>query len=153
MAALFKDVLAGFARAEPSAKAFAAGKRDATFSFLYLPYLGSTGVSLAALAPPLTLPRNTLVQHFDIVVGASRATRTPAQAAGQVRAYDNAGVHTVIIDFGVPRTVSSVAIGGSSGLQILAVAAWIGAKFDSPFFRATGDPVEAVSAARFSAEV
>lgn len=153
MAALFDDELAGFAAAAPGAKAFVADQLSVDFSILYLPYLGSTGVSLAALSPVQKLPRNTLVQRFDIVVGATRATRTPAQAAGQVRAYDNAGTHTVIIDFGVPRTVSSVSVGGTSSLKILRVAAWIGAKFDDPFFGPVVGPPLPVAAARFSSEV
>lgn len=153
MAALFKDELAGFAAAAPAAKAFMEGRLSADFSFIYLPYLGTTGVSLATLSPVLKLPRNALVQRFDIVVGATRASRTPAQAAGQVRAYDNAGVHTVIIDFGVPRTVSSIGIGGASALKILRVAAWIGAKFDDPFFGPVVGPPLPVDAARFASEV
>ncbi len=146
---LFADVFAGFAAGKPDAKAFAAETLSTDFAFIYLPYLGTTGVSSAALAPPLVLPRNTLVKRFDLVVGATRATRTPAQAAGQVRAYDNAGVHTVIIDFGVPRTVASVAASADASLKILKVAAWIGAKFDNPFI----SPPSPVDAARFPSEV
>lgn len=153
MAALFKGEAVGKGVAAPAVMAIVQSQLSAEFSFIYLPYLGTTGVSLATLAPPLVLPRNALVQRFDIVVGATRATRTPAQAAGQVRAYDNAGVHTVIIDFGVPRTVSSVSVGGASTLKILEVAAWIGAKFDNPFFGPVVGPSLPVDAARFSSEV
>ncbi len=153
MPVFFDDILAGFAAGEPLAKSFKAESLSADFSFIYLPYLGTTGVSSAALAPVLSLPRNTLVQRFDIVVGATRATRTPAQAAGQVRAYDNAGAHTVIIDFGVPRTVSSVGVRSGATLKILKVAAWIGAKFDNPFFGPAVGPPLPVVAARFSSEV
>ena len=153
MPVFFEDVLAGFAAAEPLAKSFLVDSLSADFSFIYLPYLGTTGVSEAALAPALSLPRNTLVKRFDLVVSASRATRTPAQAAGQVRAYDNAGAHTVIIDFGVPRTVSSVGVASGSALKIHSVAAWIGAKFDDPFFGVLIGPPLPVSAARFRSEV
>ncbi len=150
---LFADVFAGFAAGRPEAKAFAAARLSTDFAFIYLPYLGTTGVSSAALAPPLVLPRNTLVKRFDLIIGATRATRTPAQAAGQVRAYDNAGAHTVIIDFGVPRTVSSVAVSAAASLKILKVAAWIGAKFDDPFFGPVVGPPLPVDAARFASEV
>lgn len=132
---------------------FVEGSLGLDFGFIYLPFLGTTGVSAAALAPGLNLPRNTLVQRFDVVVGATRATRTPAQAAGQVRAYNNNGMHTVIIDFGVPRTVSSVSAAFGSSVEILKVAAWIGAKFDAPFFGPVVGPAQPKTAARFSAEV
>ena len=120
------------------------------FGFIYLPFLGTTGVSAAALAPALSLPRNTLVQRLDLVVRATRATRTPAQAAGQVRAYNNDSVYTVVIDFGVARTVSSIGAAAGANVLILSVAAWIGSKFDKPFFDTDG---VSVAAARFSAEV
>ena len=126
---------------------------SADFGFFYLPYLGTTGVSAASLSPVLSLPRNTVVQRLQLVVGATRATRTPAQAAGQVRAYNNAGIHTAVIDFGVPRTVSSVSAASGASLKILKVAAWVGSKFDDPFFGPVVGPPQAVAAARFSAEV
>jgi hypothetical protein len=153
VAAFFDGIMSDFASGKELAPSFLAEVVSAEFAFAYLPYLGSTGVSSAPLAPLLTLPRNTLVQRFDLVVGAGRATRTPAQAAGQVRAYDNAGVHTVIIDFGVPRTVSSVSVASGASMGILSVSAWIGAKFDDPFIGPlTGSPSPR-SAARFPSEV
>ena len=150
MAAFFDEIMSGFASAQELAPSFVAEIVSAEFSYAYLPYLGSTGVSSAPLAPVLTLPRNTLVQRFDLVIGAGRATRTPAQAAGQVRAYDNAGAHTVIIDFGVPRTVSSVSVALGASLSIQNVSAWIGAKFDDPFFGSPTGPWPPKSAARFA---
>lgn len=150
---IFEQLLDDFAAGTPAAKSFFSGTLAADFSFIYLPYLGTTGVSTASLSPVLTLPRNALVQRFDLVVGATRATRTPAQAAGQVRAYDNAGTHTVVIDFGVPRTVSGLSVQPDSALRILKVAAWIGAKFDDPFFGPVVGPPLPVAAARFGAEV
>ena len=153
MAAFFDDIMTGFVAAEESAPAFFANTVEDQVTFLYLPYLGTTGVSSASLAPALTLPRNTLVKSFDVVVGATRATSTPAQAAGQVRAYNNAGSFTVIVDFGVPRTVSSVSVRFGASVGILNVSAWIGAKFDAPFFGSPTGPWVPTSEARFSSEV
>lgn len=153
MAAAFDEIMSGFASAVELAPSFVAEVISAEFSYAYLPYLGSTGVSSAPLAPVLALPRNTLVQRFDLVVGAGRATRTPAQAAGQVRAYDNAGAHTVIIDFGVPRTVSSVSVASGASLSLQNVSAWIGAKFDNPFIGSPSGPWPQKDALRFPSEV
>ena len=81
------SLLAGFAQSQYLVNALAPllvqeSKLSADFG-LYLPYLGSTGVSAASLTPVLNLPRNTVVQRLQLVVGATRATRTPARQRGR----------------------------------------------------------------------
>ncbi|MBX3670453.1 MAG: hypothetical protein KF778_18790 [Rhodocyclaceae bacterium] len=103
------------------------------------------GVGAVTLDPPLTLNRNTLVRKYDLTLGAAHAPRTQAQNVAQVRAYSNAGAHTVVIDFGTPRTVSYIDV--PSGTKITKVAAWAGAQFGFPFYSG------ALSYAAFPAEV
>lgn len=97
----------------------------------------SDGVGSVTLSPLLQLNRNTIVRKFDVTVGAVHASRTQAQNVAQVRAYSSSGAHTVVIDFGTPRTVSYAEILG--GPKIQRVSAWAGAQFGRPFFPADGD--------------
>ncbi|MBL8481813.1 MAG: hypothetical protein JNJ60_06440, partial [Rhodocyclaceae bacterium] len=90
------------------------------------------GVGAVTLDPPLTLDRNSLVRKYDLTLGAAHAPRTQAQNVAQVRAYSNAGAHTVVIDFGTPRTVSYIDV--PAGTNITRVAAWAGAQFGFPFY-------------------
>jgi hypothetical protein len=109
------------------------------------------GVGSVTLTPPLQLNRNTIVRKYDLKVAAAHAPRTQAQNVAQVRAYSASGVHTVVIDFGTPRTVSYVDV--PSGTKILRVSAWAGAQFGLPFFPSAYGADGTQSYAAFPSEV
>jgi hypothetical protein len=90
----------------------------------------------------ITLPRNALVEEFDALVTAARATAAKANVVAQVRAGPSSDTAigdkglSVVVDFGTPRTVSAVSV--PSPYQIAAVKIWNGAQFVQPgLYRAT----------------
>ena len=84
----------------------------------------------------ITLPRNALVEEFDVLVTAARATAVHANVVGQVRAGPSSDTAvgsqglSVVVDFGTPRTVNAVTV--PSSYQIAAVKIWNGAQFVEP---------------------
>lgn len=115
-------------------------------------YLAQVGSGLAVLDPPLVINKNTVIRKFDVVLQAARATQTRVESVAQVRAYSNAGSHTIVIDFGTPRTASYIR--APSGIKIMQVAAWAGAQFGFPFYvkNATGAQQSATFASEVRAE-
>ena len=79
----------------------------------------------------IKLRRNAVVSKFDVVVQAARADITPIQNAAQVRPGEptssGSGINAFVLDFGTPRTVSSVSL--PSDLAIQRITAWIGSSF------------------------
>src|SRR4051794_16335401 len=94
------------------------------------------GVGSATLSPALALNRNTIVRKYDLTVRAAHAPRTQAQNVAQVRAYTAEGQHTVVVDFGTPRTVSYIDV--PAGFIVQRVSSWAGAQFAWPFYPASG---------------
>ncbi|WP_299440890.1 hypothetical protein [uncultured Rhodospira sp.] len=88
----------------------------------------------------ITLPANTLVDDVSVVLSAYPAALTPARAVAQVRTappqhgYEAIAERALIVDLGVPRTVTAVAV--PSGFGVYAVRAWNGTAFanDPPVF-------------------
>ncbi len=76
------------------------------------------------------LPRNALVDEWLLLVQAQRVDATLLQQVAQVRAYDTATTHELVIDFGTARTVSGITLPGNA--QVKAVHAWLGTQF-GPF--------------------
>ena len=64
----------------------------------------------------ITLPRNALVEVFDVLVTAARATAVRANVVAQVRAGPSSDPAisdnglSVVVDFGTPRTVNAVSV-------------------------------------------
>lgn len=88
--------------------------------------MGMTSASLA-----IQLPKNTIVRRFDVAVTALPAKQTKAITAAQVRVYSNPPLHTAVIDFGVPRTLSAIVV---TSANIKFVQAWTGAAFGNAFY-------------------
>jgi len=117
-----------------------------TTGFFFHPVEVTTGITSASFS--VTLAKNTLVRRFDLIVHAARAQRTLASNVAQFRSYSGAGGNTVVLDFGVPRTVSAIFL--TKGL-VNSVKAWTGAAFGNAFFG--GDGSTAVTDAVFGSEV
>jgi len=118
----------------------------AGYEVSYYAMLVTNGISSATLS--LTLAKNTLVRRFDVIVQASRAQQTAVEKVAQVRAYSGGSSdNKIVIDFGVPRTVSAINV--PAGTNITAVSAWTGAAFGDPFFT----PDTAGSHALFASEI
>ncbi|MEY4755095.1 MAG: hypothetical protein RJA44_2770, partial [Pseudomonadota bacterium] len=89
---------------------------------------------LSSVELVLTFPRHTLVRQYDLIVTAEQTSgNSPASALGQVRATDANGSHTVVIDFGTPRTIRGVQISQANGATISSIQTWTGAKFADAF--------------------
>ena len=73
------------------------------------------------------LPRNALVDEWLLLVQAQRVDATLLQQVAQVRAYDTATSHELVVDFGSARTVSGITLPGNA--QVKAVHAWLGTQF------------------------
>jgi hypothetical protein len=71
----------------------------------------------------IQLPRNAVVNKYEVVITAAQAKSVVAGAAGQVRSSAGA----VVLDFGTPRTVA--AIQAPENVQITSVKAWTGTQF------------------------
>ena len=92
----------------------------------------------------ITLPRNALVEEFDVLVTAARATAVRANVVAQVRAGPSSDTAigdnglSVVVDFGTPRTVNAVSV--PSPYKVATVKIWNGAQFVLPgIYRATVD--------------
>jgi len=92
----------------------------------------ANGISQFTL--PVTLPRNAVVQQYDVAVKAARAGAALAANVAQMRVNDatsallkNQGL-SVVIDFGALRTVSAVQV-DNANLAIVRVTPWTGAAF------------------------
>ena len=92
----------------------------------------------------ITLPRNALVEVFDVLVTAARATAVRANVVAQVRAGPSSDPAisdnglSVVVDFGTPRTVNAVSV--PSPYKVATVKIWNGAQFVLPgIYRATVD--------------
>ncbi|HEX4964772.1 MAG TPA: hypothetical protein VF173_28425 [Thermoanaerobaculia bacterium] len=92
--------------------------------------LTASGVSSVELAPPLRLPRNAVVtEGFKVTVRAGRAEWAIAKSVGQLRQQGA----SMVVDFGVLRTVAGVGVLDASKIQIVGVRQWMGTAFaDSP---------------------
>lgn len=101
----------------------------------------SEGATSATLQ--LQLPRNALVDRFQVQVKAQRVDRVQAQQVAQVRRYSQSGGNELVIDFGTPRTVSTISL--PSPLSISGVFAWLGSQFNTvnslPRNPSTGLPI------------
>jgi hypothetical protein len=81
----------------------------------------------------ITLPANTLVDRASVVVTARSSALTAARAVAQLRlgppppGYEDIADGTLIIDLGVPRTVTAVAVPESFGIH--QVRTWTGTSF------------------------
>jgi hypothetical protein len=92
----------------------------------------------------ITLPRNALVEEFNALVTAARATAVRANVVAQVRAGPSSDTAiadnglAVVVDFGTPRTVNAVSV--PSPYKVATVKIWNGAQFVLPgIYRATVD--------------
>src|SRR6267154_2654842 len=106
-----------------------------TTLFFFAAQIGTDGVVQATIE--VQLPRNALVDALDVKVSAARATGVLATTVAQVRAgpYSESlgtGDLTVVVDFGVPRTVN--AIGVPAPFNIVVVRPWNGAQFSGPIY-------------------
>lgn len=97
----------------------------------YAPQVRADGIGSRTITK--RLHSNALVRRLDVVASASRADAALLANAGQVRLQEAAaGQTTVVVDFGTPRTVSSVGIAdgpGAPNLKVLDVHLWDGVKF------------------------
>ena len=108
-------------------------EKAGAYQLVYVAYQPTTGISSASLS--VNLRKNTLVRRFDVIVRAARAQQTHAADVAQVRSASTATAQNVVIDFGVPRTVSLISVDGAN---VLKVRAWTGAAFaTSPFYSGT----------------
>ena len=99
----------------------------ATVEMSYLfPFTLFDGITSTTLKVPL--PRNALVDALTVRVTAQRVDSTLLQQVAQVRAYSSSGGHELVVDFGTPRTVSSVDLPAADAL-VLQVHAWLGSQF------------------------
>lgn len=100
----------------------------------FFPMQPSTGIASASLERKLA--RNTVVRQFDVVVQAGRAPETAVEQVAQVRTYAVPGSNTVVIDFGMPRTVNAI----SAPVAVQEVSTWTGAAFtEKPFHTGNGN--------------
>jgi hypothetical protein len=92
----------------------------------------ANGISTFSL--PVTLPKNAVVQQFDVTVKAARAGAALAANVAQMRVNDATSPAlggnglSVVIDFGTLRTVSAVQV-DNLDLAITSVTPWTGAAF------------------------
>ena len=102
--------------------------------FLLFQRLVADGATSATL--DVTIPRNAVVDSFDLVVEAGRAVSTIVKNVAQVRSSPTppaGGGASVIVDFGALRTVSGLS--APDGTLISRVAAWAGTQFaEMPVF-------------------
>src|SRR5512140_1151547 len=94
-----------------------------------LPQLTTNGA--ASVEQVVTLPKTAVLDplQYVVTVHAGRAQWTLASNVGQVRKQDASGVSgrtTVVVDFGVLRTVAAVGLLDTSKLSIIQVKPWTG---------------------------
>lgn len=98
------------------------------FQVLFIPQTVVDGIVSVSL--DIVLPKNAVVETFDVVAGAKRAKKTPVREVAQVRVNRSTSETAnaeVVVDFGTPRTVSGVTV--PSRFSIAGVKPWIGAAF------------------------
>ncbi len=81
---------------------------------------------------PIQLPRNAVVDKYQVVITAAQAQAVAAGDAGQVRKTAGSGGATVVLDFGTPRTVSAVQ--APANTLIYSVSPWGGTQFGNAVF-------------------
>ncbi len=101
----------------------------------YMPQLVVNGGS--SVAQTLTLPRNAVVPApFEVTVSAGRAQWTRSGDVARVRVSDiSSGSQSrtsLVVDFGMLRTVSAVAVMDATAFQVLQVKIWTGMGFAEP---------------------
>lgn len=115
----------------------------------YFPLVSLTGSTSTALE--LALPRNALVDSFKVQVQARRVDLVQAQQVAQVRSYSQTAgettSHELVIDFGTPRTVSSLSL--PAPLKVHAVYGWLGSQFNPIAAATVPDPTKAPSSITF----
>ena len=119
--------------AAPSAQtAVVAGYEQFLLGSVAMSYLFPVALFQGRSETTLTvqLPRNALVDEWLLLVQAKRVDATLLQQVAQVRAYDSATSHELVVDFGTARTVSGITLPGNA--QVKAVHAWLGTQF-GPF--------------------
>jgi hypothetical protein len=100
----------------------------------FFPMQSSTGIVTASLEHKLA--KNTVVRQFDVVVQAGRAEETAVEQVAQVRTYAATGSNTMVIDFGMPRTVNAI----RAPVTVERVSMWTGAAFaEKPFYTGKGN--------------
>jgi hypothetical protein len=111
------------------------------YAFAYALFDGVTTATL-----DISLPRNALVDEYRVLVRAERVDSTLVQEVAQVRTYASNAGNELVVDFGTPRTVSGIDL--PSGVNILAVYAWLGSQFaPSPAYaKSTGATADALFA-------
>lgn len=104
----------------------------------YRPQSRVDGIQSATLA--LSLPRNAVIETFDVVVTARRAGAAPVHSVAQIRASGPVSASAnpkLVLDFGTMRTVSGLQV--PAGMRVVSVSAWLGMQFDAePFYHADG---------------
>lgn len=110
----------------------------------YFPLASLTGSTSTTLE--VSLPRNALVDSFKLQVQARRVDLVQAQQVAQVRSYSQTGSHELVIDFGTPRTISSVSL--PAPLTVRRVYGWLGSQFN-PSSAASVSDAEARSSITF----
>ncbi len=117
---------------------------DRPIALVRRPQLVASGVSSVAI--DVGLPPNALVEQFRVTARAARAEWTPAANVAKVRQQDmsiasggEAQTRTrMVLDFGVPRTVSAIGVTDSS-VTVFRVKTWSGAGFaDRAIYPADG---------------
>ncbi|HZF12409.1 MAG TPA: hypothetical protein VFE33_26775 [Thermoanaerobaculia bacterium] len=90
--------------------------------------LTANGSSSVELSPLLQLPRNAVVASYKVTVRAGRADWAIGKSVGQLRQQGA----SVVVDFGVLRTVAGVGVVDASKFQIVRVRPWTGTAFADP---------------------
>jgi hypothetical protein len=91
--------------------------------------LTANGASSVELTPLLRLPGNAVVpEGFKVTVRAGRAEWALAKSVGQLRQQGA----SMVVDFGVLRTVAGVGVVDASKFQIVRVRQWTGTAFANP---------------------
>lgn len=109
-------------RLQGSVEIFQADGLDMLYAFPHLLFEGVTSVTL-----DVSLPRNALVDEFEVQVQARRVDITQVQQVAQLRSYASASGNELVIDFGTPRTVNGIQL--PSGAAVLQVQSWLGSQF------------------------
>ena len=108
------------------------------FKFFILELAQPVANGAASVSTPLSppFPGNAIVESFPVKIQAGRADWTRSGNVAQLRQRDiSASGETrtsMVLDFGVMRTVSGVAIEGPSALQVIRVKPWTGMGFGDP---------------------
>jgi len=77
----------------------------------------------------IQLPANAIVDNYDLKITANRAAFVKAKEAADLRPASDPSTLSVVVDFGVMRTVNAIKL--PSGAAADSLKAWLGTKFDS----------------------